>query len=229
MKTKLALAFTNSLFAALKRQDLLFDPWVEGLPNWPLVDVEGKPTTVLDFQVPTDGLEAPWGMAQFVFFFDTALVPEPPRTMQALADWARANPGRFTYPQPPDFVGTTFLKQALATFATDPAVLARPVEEADFAAATAPLWTWLEEIHPHLWRQGRAFPANYPALRRLLGDLEIDIAFAFNPSEASTAIESGELPDTVRSFVLDGGTIGNTHFVAIPFNASAAAGLADRS
>ena len=28
----------------------------------------------------------------------------------------------------------------------------------------------------------------------------------------------------MRSFVFDGGTLGNTHFVAIPFNANAAAG-----
>ena len=50
---------------------------------------------------------------------------------------------------------------------------------------------------------------------------EVDIAFAFNPAAASNAIAAGELPDTVRSFVFDGGTIGNTHFVAIPFNSGA--------
>ena len=71
----------------------------------------------------------------------------------------------------PDFVGTTFLKQALATFSADPSVLAKPVEAANFGAVTAPLWAWLEDVHPHLWRQGRAFPANYPAMRQLLGDL----------------------------------------------------------
>ena len=61
-------------------------------------------------------------------------------------------------------------------------------------------------------------------MRQLLADGEVDIAFTFNPSGASAAIASGELPDTVRTFVLDGGTIGNAHFVAIPFNASAKAG-----
>src|SRR3546814_1891749 len=35
---------------------------------------------------------------------------------------------------------------------------------------------------------------------------------------------SGLLPENARTFVLDGGTIGNTHFVAIPFNANAAEG-----
>ena len=47
---------------------------------------------------------------------------------------------------------------------------------------------------------------------------------AFNPADASAAISAGRLPETVRTFVLEDGTIGNTHFVAIPFNAAHAAG-----
>ena len=43
---------------------------------------------------------------------------------------------------------------------------------------------------------------------------------AFNPSEASTLINQGRLPKTVRSFILDGGTIANSHFLAIPFDAA---------
>ena len=67
-------------------------------------------------------------------------------------------------------------------------------------------------------------PANASSLRQLLADGETEIAFSFTQSEASSAIARGELPDTVRSFVFDGGTIGNSHFVAIPFNANAKAG-----
>ena len=50
-------------FAAMKRNDLLFGPWAEQTPNFAYVDVEGKPTVINDFTVPTMGLEAPWGMA----------------------------------------------------------------------------------------------------------------------------------------------------------------------
>ena len=100
-------------FAAMKRQGLLFGPFTQMLPNYRLVDVAGKPTTAVDFTVPVEGLEAPWGMAQIVFIYDTARVSDPPRSMAALLAWAEAHPGRFTYPAPPDFTGTTFLKQAL--------------------------------------------------------------------------------------------------------------------
>ena len=211
-------------FASMKAQDLLFGPFVQDLPNFRYVDTDGKPTTLVDFTVPTDGLEAPWGMAQFVFFHDAATVDEPPRSIPALLDWAKANPGRFTYPAPPDFVGTTFLKHVLVELTEHPEALDGPVEKADFAAVTAPVWQWLEEVRPYLWRKGESYPLSGPALHQLLDDGEVDLSMAFNPAEASAAIEAGRLPETVRTFILEDGTIGNTHFVAIPFNAAHKAG-----
>ncbi len=212
-------------FASMKEKGLLFGPFAESLPNFRYVDVENKPTTRNDFTVPTDGLEAPWGMAQFLFMYDTAAISTPPRSIPALLEWARRNPGRFTYPQPPDFLGSTFLKQALIELTEDRAALQRPVgDDADFARVTAPLWPYLDALHPLMWRKGAVLPKNGPALKQLLGDGEVDIALSFHPADASNAIEKGELPETVRTFVLEGGTIGNTHFVAIPFNASAREG-----
>lgn len=211
-------------FAAMRANGLLYGPFAEALPNFRLVDTEGKPTTLVDFTVPTDGLESPWGMAQFVFMIDTAVAPDPPTTLDALLAWAEANPGRFTYPTPPDFIGSTFLKQVMVSLAEAPDVLSQPVAEADFDAVTDPLWDYLDALHPHLWRRGTTFPSSGPELKRLLADGEVDIALSFNPGEASRDIASGFLPDTVRTFVLDGGTIGNSHFVAIPYNSSATEG-----
>jgi len=211
-------------FAAMKRQGLLFGPFTQMTPSYRLVDVAGKPTTAVDFTVPVEGLEVPWGMAQIVFIYDTTRVANPPRSMAALLAWAAAHPGRFTYPAPPDFTGTTFLKQALYELSDDPARLAKPVAEADLAAATAPLWAYLDKLNPLLWRHGRQFPPNSEAMRQSLDDGEIDIAFNFNPGEASSAITQGLLPPTVRSYVFDRGSIANTHFLAIPFDANAKAG-----
>ena len=118
-------------FAAMKENRLLYGPFVDRLPNASLIDTVGKPTTVVDFTIPTEGLEAPWGMAQFVFTYDTEQVAKPPKSAAALLDWAKANPGRFTYPSPPDFIGSTFLKQMLVEVTPDPARLQKPVEDAD--------------------------------------------------------------------------------------------------
>jgi putative thiamine transport system substrate-binding protein len=211
-------------FASMKEQDLLSGPFVQDLPNFRHVDTAGNPTTLVDFTVPTDGLEAPWGMAQFVFLYDNAAVDAPPRSMPALLEWIEVHPGRFTYPAPPDFIGSTFLKHVVAELTDRLEALQSPVDQADFAAVTAPLWDWLEDARPHLWRKGASYPLSGPALHQLLDDGEVDFSMAFNPAEASAAITAGRLPETVRTFILEDGTIGNTHFVAIPFNAAHQAG-----
>ncbi len=208
-------------FAAMKAQGLLHGPWADALPNARLVDAGNKPTMRTDFTLPVEGFESPWGMAQIVFLYDSARVAAPPKSIAAFPGWAKANPGRFTYPAPPDFTGTTFLKQALYGLTPDPNLLQQPATDENFSAATAPLWPWLDALHPLLWRRASAFPQNDQQLRQLLDDGEIDLALSFNPGEASSAIAQGLLPETVRTYVLEGGTIGNTHFLAIPFNATA--------
>lgn len=214
-------------FAAMKRRDLLFSPgWAEDLPNWRYVDHENKPTIETDFTIPVEGLASPWGMAQLVFFYDSARTdPDTlPRNADELLAWAEANPGRFSYPQPPDFIGSSFLKQVLIEKVEDASILEEPVDEERFGSIVKPLFAYLDSLHQVAWRSGRTFPQNYPDMKQLLADGELDIIFAFNPAEASSAIANGELPDTIRSFTFPEGTLANTHFVAVPYNASAKAG-----
>ncbi|MGE0096973.1 MAG: ABC transporter substrate-binding protein [Hydrogenophaga sp.] len=208
-------------FAAMKREGLLHGPFAETLPNFRWVDTENKPTTLNDFSVPTDGMESPWGMAQFTLFADQQRLPRPPQSMQALLALARNQPGRITYPRLPDFHGTTFIKQALVELAPDPRALARPVTDAAFAAQTATLWPFLDALRPHLWRAGKQFPQNAAAVRQMMSDGELLLAITFNPNEAANEIAAQRLPATVVSWQFEKGTIGNTHFVAIPYNARA--------
>ena len=211
-------------FLTMKREGLLFGPFAEGLPGYALVDVQGKPTTRLDFSEPVDGMEAPWGMAQLTFMADSRRTPEPPRSLDALLAFAKANPGRLTYPRPPNFHGTTFLKQLLLDLNTERSALYRPVTPAAFTQATAPLWRTLDTLHPQLWRAGRQFPLNAEAMRQMLADGELLLALTFNPNDAANEIAAKRLPASIVSYQFESGTIGNTHFVAIPVNASASDG-----
>lgn len=212
-------------FIALKDAGLLYAPdgegWAHRLPNWEVVDVAGNPSLTTDFTVPVEGLQAPWGTVQFSFYYDSEEIDATPSNLDELLAWAEANPGRFTYPQPPNFLGSTFLKLLLAYTVDDRDRLGAPLPEEEAEAALAPLFAYLDELHPHLWRSGRTFPANQAALRQLYGDGEIVIGFANNPAEASGAIARDEFPASTRSFVLDDGMIANSHFVAIPSNANA--------
>ncbi|WP_420417780.1 ABC transporter substrate-binding protein [Pacificispira sp.] len=206
-------------FKAMKDQDLLHGPITPSLPNYALIDVAANPAIELDFTIPTGGYESPYGQAKLVFIYDTQTVSEPPASMAALLDHAAANPGRVTYPAPPQFLGTTFLKQALYELVDDPETLLLEAGD-NFDAVTAPLWAYLDRLHPVLWRDGKDFPSGDDALIRLLDEGAVDFALSFHPGKASAAIAQDLLPDTVRTFVLAEGTIGNTHYVAIPYNAA---------
>jgi len=211
-------------FAALKREGLLSAPFAQSLPNFQWVDTAGKPTTLVDFSVPTEGLESPWGMAQLTFFADAKRLPKPPQSMAELLALARSQPGRISYPRPPEFHGTTFIKQALIEHAPDAKALAQPVTPASLEAQAAPLWRFLDALHPHLWRGGKQFPLNAGAVRQMMADGELVMALTFNPNEAANEIAAKRLSATVQSWQFAKGTIGNTHFVAIPYNAPSKAG-----
>lgn len=210
-------------FRAMKQDGLLFGPFAESLPNFGLVDVEGKPTTRIDFAESTEGLESPWGMAQLTFFGDGARIGTPPGSLLELIDFAKANPGRVSYPAPPDFHGTTFLKQVLIETMADRSLLPTSATRDRFVTAAAPMFETLDALHPHLWRDGKQFPQSQAQVKQMLADGELVMALTFNPNEPANLVASGELPPSTIAWQHTQGTIGNTHFVAIPINARAKA------
>jgi putative thiamine transport system substrate-binding protein len=214
-------------FAALKQAGLLWGPWTARLPYVGLIDWQGNPTTRTDVTLPTEGFELPWGTSRFTLFYDRSYVPSDmrsaPRNPAALLGWIEAHPGRFTYPQPPAFLGPAFLKQMLLLLTDDADRLQRPAGE-DFDEVSAPLWAWLDRAHPGMWRSGRLFPRSGPAQRELLASGEVHWMMSYNPAEASRAIRQGTLHEAIGALHLEGGALANSHFLAIPYNAGAKAG-----
>jgi putative spermidine/putrescine transport system substrate-binding protein len=207
-------------FRTAKRHGLLYGPFADLLPNQKLVDWS-RPSVRNDFGEPVEGLESPWGSAQVVMIYDSKRTPAPPNTVGALLDWARRNPGRFTYPAPPDFTGSVFVRHVFYHAAGDAAVWQQgPLDEKRFDAAAGETYRILKDLAPFLWRQGRTYPENPIRLAQLLADGEVDFAISYHPAEASKMILDGLYPQSVRTFVFEEGTIANTHFVAIPFNAA---------
>ena len=211
-------------FLAMKDQGLLHGPFVADLPNAQYLDLGENSSASVDFTTPVDGFEAPWRLAKFVFAYDSARVTDLPDTMAGWVDWAAMHPGRLTHPNPANFIGATFLKQALVELAPDPAALQLPATDAAFAAQTAPLWAWYDALRPNLWRQGESFPENESVQAQMLNDGEVDVAMFFDPAATAAGIAQGTLPETARVFVPKAGSIGNISFVAIPFNAAHTAG-----
>lgn len=209
-------------FRTLKDAGLLQTQWAKMLPNWRYVDTQ-QPVTE-DFAIPTEGAESPWGSAQLTFIANRDITEHPPRSAQALLEFARAHPGTVTYPRPPDFTGTAFLEQLLITLTAKPQALKSAPDAATFAEVTAPLWQYLDALHPVLWREGKDFPPTPARMDALLNSGTLRMSLTFNPAHAQQKIARGELPKNSYSFGFSQGMLGNVHFVTIPANARASAG-----
>ena len=205
-------------FNTMKKNGLLFGSFTDRLPNFALVNTEKNPATILDFGVPTEGYESPWGMARFNFMYDSARISNPPRSAAELLDYARNNPGRVTYPAPPDFTGLAFLKQILLEVTDHDPALYAPADPENYLEVVQPLMDYMTALDKYLWRVGEDFPANETALLALLNDNAVDFAMSYNIGAVTSAIVRGDLPETAQSLIFDGGTLGNVNFVTIPFN-----------
>lgn len=210
-------------FRTMKTGGLLLGPYAHLLPNMEYVDTTAA-SIANDFGFPTDGFETPWGASQFVMAYDSARLPDPPTSIDELMVWIKNNPGKFTYAAMPDFTGSVFVRHLLYHVAGGHEDLLGPFDQAKFDAVSGKLWDLLNEIKPYLWRQGRTYPETQTQLRTLFANGEVWFDMSYNPVDAALKINEGMYPPTVRTFVFESGTIANTHYVAIPFNASAKAG-----
>jgi putative spermidine/putrescine transport system substrate-binding protein len=204
-------------FRTMRQGDLLYGNWSQFLPSAAYVNGD-DPSVANDFGFPVDGYESPYGKAQFVMIYDSARVPEPPRTIPALVEWIKANPGQFTYAAPPDFTGSAFVRHICYHAAGGYETLLGEFDQAVFDEKSAACWALLNEIEPFLWREGQTYPENRARQIDLFANSEVSFDMAYNPAEASSLVENGRYPTTTRTFVFDSGTIANTHYVAIPYN-----------
>ena len=206
-------------FRSMREGDLLFGPYADLLPNMQYVNAD-DPTIANDFGFPVEGYESPYGSAQMVMIYDRARVEEPPQTIPALLDWIREHPGRFTYPAPPDFTGSAFVRHLFYYAAGGYEQLLGGFDEELFSQVAPRAWELLNDIEPYLWREGRTYPESSTQQQNLFANQEVDFDMGYNPSGAANLVAQGRYPESTRTFVFESGTIGNTHYVAIPFNAS---------
>ncbi len=209
-------------FRTCKKYSLLSGPFTHKLPNRKYINSD-HPAILYDFGEAVQGLESPWGSAQFVMIYDSSRTPQPPTSIAALLDWIQAHPGRFSYPAPPDFTGSVFIRHLFYHVTGTNKNWQRNYNMNDFRKAAAQFFMLLHQIKPNLWREGKTFPESPQKLIQMFADGEVEFAMSYHPADASRMINEGLVSPFTRTFIFDSGSIANTHFVAIPFNSQAVA------
>lgn len=206
-------------FFTAKENNLLFGPFTDKLPNFEkYVDTQSDEVQY-DFGYPVEGYEAPFGKAQFVMVYDSSKVDKVPTDYKELMEFVKNNPGKFTYPAPPDFTGSAFVRNIICDIVGYEQFMDMETDEEVVREAIQPAIDYLISLKPYLWNQGKTYPSESGLLDNIFADGEVYMTMSYNPNEASGRINTGEFSNTTKTFIFDNGTIGNTHFLAIPFNA----------
>ncbi|OEF97580.1 ABC transporter substrate-binding protein [Desulfuribacillus alkaliarsenatis] len=211
-------------FKNAKENELLWGDFVQQLPNVQAYIDMTSLDAQFDFGTPIEGLEAPWGKVQFVYVYDEDKVPNPPASFEELRQWMTENPGRFTYPEASDFTGNAFLRHLLYNTVDVETLLNTPDPDAFVEESSVPMWDYLNDIKPNLWRKGETYPTSLTELDRLYSQGEVWMTMGYNEARVESLIANGTFPESTRTFVMEPGSIGNTHFLSIPFNSPNAAG-----
>ncbi|WP_431797071.1 ABC transporter substrate-binding protein [Microbacterium kunmingense] len=210
-------------FRTGKEADAWLCGWTDLLPNMANTD-PADPLLLSDFGTEVDGCEAPWHKAQFTLVYNSDTVTDVPTSMAEVLEWAEANPGRFTYPAPPDFTGSVFVREVLASVSGGADEVPVDFSQQAFDDLTPALYARLAELAPSLWRGGDTYPANEAELGQLFADGQVDMMMTYGPATLTGLVADGTYPAGTKVLELSDGTVGNASFLGLPANSDAAAG-----
>jgi putative spermidine/putrescine transport system substrate-binding protein len=208
-------------FLTAKSAGLLSGPFTNLLPNLQTYYDSQASDLSYDSGIEIEGYEAIWGRAQLVFTYDEANLANPPKSYKELLDWVKANPGKFTYPKlPDDFAGAAFVRNAFYELTGEFDAFQEDMTQEEFEKLAEPVVAYFKELAPYLWNEGKSYPATQAQLDELFKNGEISLTMGFEVGKTAGLVASNVYADTVKTFIFDTGTIGNSHYLAIPFNST---------
>lgn len=205
-------------FYTAKTSGLLYGPIAHRVDNYQKYIDGNSEENTMDFGVPTEGFEVPYGRAQLVMIKNSKVLPEPITSADQLMAMAKANPGLITYPAPPDFTGSAFVRTILCDIVGYEGIKAAGADKAKLKAVLAPALAYLKELKPYLWKAGATYPADVASLNNMYADNEVALTVSYTPFFVLDAVAQGFFTESSQVSVFDKGSVGNTHFVSMAYN-----------
>ena len=211
-------------FRNMRESELLFGPYNDYLPNFEATINLDANDTNYDFTFPINGYETPFSTAQIILINDEAVTPEAPANTEELLEFAKKYPGRVTYPSSEHFTGAAFIRTIIYDICGHEQFMDMAEDYDTVHAAVEPAMEYLRELNPHLWKAGATFPAELIEVDNMFINGELALMMSYGPYDVGGKISKGIYSNTTRAFLFDNGTVGNTSYYAIPFNAPNKAG-----
>lgn len=172
--------------------------------------------TVKAKPVQGENVFQPYRGTTVVLAYNSETVPTPPKTMDELVKWIKANPGRFSYNVPgTGGAGDSFVRTAIYNQIPDESALMSddPKWEKQWDAGFA----FLKDLHSSMYKSGGAilYPNKNQGTLDLLGNKEIDMCPAWADMVLSQR-RAGTLPESIKITTIDPSFTGAVQSLAIP-------------
>jgi putative spermidine/putrescine transport system substrate-binding protein len=170
-----------------------------------------------DLLVPVKGAAIPYRGSSVVLAYNTDKVKSAPKTLNALLDWIRANPGKFTYNSPNSGgSGYSFAETVVDSLLT-PAIL----KQMDQGYDTSIQSNWkqgldlLHSLNKSMYGNG-VYPNGNAAVLNLLAQGQIWMAPVWS-DQALTALKSGQLGSNIKlTQIASPSFTGGAAYLAVP-------------
>jgi putative spermidine/putrescine transport system substrate-binding protein len=174
-------------------------------------------------EIPADVVTAggtggiPYRGSSVLLAYDTKAVPEPPKTLDELLAWIKANPGKFTYNSPKSggsggaFVATVLDKYVPAD--------ARQKMTVGYEKGLESLWeqgfATLRSLNPYVYQKG-VYPNGNQQVLDLLANGQISMAPVWS-DQFTTGVANGAIPASVKATqISDPSFTGGAAYLGIP-------------
>ncbi|MGL4998382.1 MAG: ABC transporter substrate-binding protein [Cetobacterium sp.] len=202
-------------FKLLKDSSVLEEDILSRISN---KDILKESSLIKDFGEEINGLEIPFGEAQFNFIYDTKNGVVPFVDSRTLLEYVKFNPGKFTYPNVSNFTGSAFVRNISIDILGYENI--ESMKDEELKENLDIVWKYFNEMKPYLWRKGETYPESEGKLDLLYSVGEVDITMGYTVNKVNSKIASKEYSETSKSFLLNKGTMFNNHYLAIPKNSA---------
>lgn len=211
-------------FTKLMNASYLYEEITGKLPNY------GDKINTFDWDVqtehgtPLEGYGIPYGREQLVLLFDEDVLETAPVTTEELQQFLAENKKVFTYADPTsDKTGAEFYRSIVLSMLSEEdrkMVIRGEVTSEELKVMVKPAIDYLMAIDPYLLKnQGKYFKRQSDIDAKFkAGELYFSMTRDFGGVE--DMIDEELYPDGAKSFILESGTISDTLYLAVPFNAA---------
>lgn len=150
-----------------------------------------------------------------ILAYDSETVPEPPKTMDELVEWMKANPGRFAYNAPgTGGAGDSFARTSVYNFLDAEAITS---DDPSWVDQWDEGFAFLADIHQYMYTSGGSivYPNKNQGSLDLLNQGEIDMC----PNWADMVLSqraAGQLKESIKIAQIDPAFTGSLQTLAIP-------------